>query len=549
MRNSRSTCHAGGASWSRWLAATALAGSVGAQVPAHATALNPTKSFQTPLQFLQHGDFVHAFANNGHAVYHARSADGGRTWPVRERVVGTFWLGGILASHRVLLAVQMPGQLLVLANDAVLGPGIVRSFDDGATWTPTTTVASVFAQQQNVRSGLHVDGTTVVVAWNDDRPAGRVFVNRSNDAGSTWQPADTPLDLGIAPGSWGVNRVLVAGSGAHVHVLWHDGAVRRQRSTDGGLTWLPSAVGLTGVALLAHELPETLLANGSTLLLRAGESLLRSTDAGDTWTVVTNHGVPRVNDVAAAGNLVVVTGNDNPQVVLTHFVDVSSDGGATWRPAPLQLPGASFLLLTPRASVDDGAVYVNWEIPGWPGNVIRSGDGGATWHVIEGPVQSGFSPGSVRTIHTARSVLGTGHTLHHAYVGVGSTRLGTATPGTGGIAPRLTSAGLPLRGGATTLRVDGAVGGAQGVLAVSFDAPVAVPVGSATFHLAEVDVPIGFTTSAASGTPGAGTFALPVAVPTGTALVGASVVAQALVLDAGAGDGFTVTNALELWLR
>jgi dihydroorotate dehydrogenase len=60
---------------------------------------------------------------------------------------------------------------------------------------------------------------------------------------------------------------------------------------------------------------------------------------------------------------------------------------------------------------------------------------------------------------------------------------------------------------------------------------------------------VGFAASGASGMPGAGSFGLPLVVPIAPALVGQRLTAQALGLDAGTADGFTLTNAVEVWLR
>jgi hypothetical protein len=523
------------------LAAAPLA----AQVPAHATTLNPA-TLQGPPTLVQNGDFVHAFGN-GYHVMHARSADGGRTWPLREQWLGTFaatWT----ALDAALLADARPGRLLVLGSDSNLGPRLARSLDDGTTWSPFVAVsAGVVPQAPGMRPALYVDGANVLVAWTNDRPNGRVFCNRSTDGGATWQPIDTRLDVGLPPSGTPIERVLIAGAGPVVHVVWQDGAIRRQRSLDGGQTWLPAAGGVTGVTGLSALAPYALVGDGTTLLLQVGWQLIRSADAGNTWALVTSHGIPTLEGVAMAGNLAVAAGRDwFPSTTYLHFASASTDGGATWR-APLALPAPGALAVHPHPFVDSGAVYVQWEIPGWPGNVIRSTDGGASWHAIEGPLHTRFSPGPTRTIHVAQAHPGSGR--YHAYVGVGSTRLGASTAGTGGAAPRLTTVGLPVRGGATTLRVENALGGAAGLLAASVAPPIAVPLGSGTVHLASLDVAVGFLATGPGGQPGAGTFALPVAVPADPALVGASFVAQAVVLDPGAVAGFAVANAIELWLR
>jgi hypothetical protein len=524
-----------------WLTATAAA-----QIPAHATTLNPTTTQWLPT-FVQRGDVVHAFGMNSSTILHARSADGGRSWPWREIPLGA------LAQNtnpneglEVVVPVAAHGNaLLVLGQDTTLGPRIVRSRDEGLTWgAPSSIAASVLPQSWPMRPRLHADGANVLVVWANHQVTGRVFCKRSTDFGATWQATDTRLDLGFPFFSNLVTRVQVLGAGPLVHVLWDDGSIWRQRSTDGGMTWLPAVADLTGVT--GTGLAE-LVGNGTELLVRRGVTLVRSADAGDTWSVVTSHGVPQVQTLAMQGSLAVVAGR-GAGTSTDFFVNASTDGGASWRPVPLQLPSGGAAVV-PHAYADDTAVYVHWEVVAFAGNVIRSDDGGATWQVLEGPVHAGFSPGPARTIHAARTFATGGVARYHAYVGVGSSRLGAPTNGTGGIAPRLSTNGLPVRGRATAVHVHGAVGAGLGVIAFSAIAPAAIPFGGGIVHVASTDVLHAFAASGSAGQPGAGSTSLPVAIPADPALVGVRLVAQAIVLDTGVPAGLALTNALELWLR
>ena len=106
-----------------------------------------------------------------------------------------------------------------------------------------------------------------------------------------------------------------------------------------------------------------------------------------------------------------------------------------------------------------------------------------------------------------------------------------------------------MRGEATTLQVDAAVGGSFGALGISFAPPTQVVFAGAIVHLATLDVLVSFATGGAPGQPGTGSFGLPLAVPASPPLIGASLVAQALVIDGSSAGGFAATNAIELWLR
>ncbi|MFY9345631.1 MAG: sialidase family protein [Planctomycetota bacterium] len=530
-----------------------VATSLPAQVPGHATHLHPSFAFVFRPSFLQLGDVVHAFAYGGPGgVMHARSLDGGRTWPLREQAVGPF-VCQIGSSDETLVVpvATRPGELLVLADDVTFGPRLVRSFDAGTTWSSPTSVAAVVTAQSARRyANLYVDGPTVVAVWGNDRPTGRVWTNRSTDGGATWQPTDTRLDLGVTlPTSVPVRRIDVFGIGPTVHVVWNQGFAYYQRSLDGGATWLPAAMPFPapGGGIFSYMVDTA--ADGNVLFVVDETGKLgRSADAGTSWQLVAVPGVPRVLEVAIAGARVVATGWNGitgpPPVFL---VTTSADGGVTWQATPLSLPSPTPLVF-PHAIATSSALFVHLELPGYPGNALRSTDGGASWQVLEGPVTGGFHAGERRTIHATSTPAGF-FPQYHAYVGVGSTILGSATTGTGGGAPVLSTAGLPVRGGSTTMIVGGALGGTLGALAFSFAPPVAVPLGGGTVHLGTLDLVLPFVTSGAPGQPGAGTFGLPVSVPANAALVGASLVVQAWLLDGGAPPGFTLTNAIELWLR
>jgi len=520
-----------------------------AQAPSHATQLNPTTQQLAP-RLLQHGDYVHAFGLNSTAIYHARSSDGGRTWPLREQSLGAFTVGFYGGQAPPAAAYTGPGQLLVLGEDDLLGPRIVRSTDLGSTWSAPVSVASTAIPQFTpMRPAMYVDGPNVVVVWTNDRSNGRVFCNRSTDGGVTWQATDTVLDVTFTSSMPAIDQLHVVGHGAIVNVFWYDYTLRQQRSVDGGATWLPATGSLVGVGNLANQRPGKAGAGSSSLALLVGSELVRSLDGGATWSVVSNHGLPRITDFAIDGDVVVVTGRDFNTWSPTLSANVSGDQGGTWAANPLLIQPSWTLSVFPHAYVDAGNAYVNWEVVGYPGNVAYSDDVGISWQEIDGPVQVGFSPGNVRTIHTARTYTGGGLYDYFVYAGVGSTVLGAATAGSGGIAPRLTTSGLPVRGHATTVQMHDALGGSAAALAVSVGPPAAIPFGSATIYLSTLDLLLSFATGGTAGQPGTGGFQFVVPVPNDPALVGSRLAAQAMSLDPGVPDGFAMSNAIEVWLR
>ncbi|MGB3966053.1 MAG: sialidase family protein [Planctomycetota bacterium] len=520
------------------LIASVLVGTASAQIPAHATVLNPTQAVSLAPVLAQAGDTVHTFALAGaNGLLYARSPDGGRTWPVRELALAPF-----------AAALSDPfGDVSVLGDSVVVvgyhptsGPAVVRSGDGGVSWSaPFQLAGAVVPQATTMSPRLYRDGTTIVATWTNDRgAAGRVFCNRSIDGGLTWT-GEVQLDLGAPASTSAVTAVRLAGSGPIVHVFWNEFLVLHTHSLDGGATWLPAT------ATLPLQPVSKAVADGATVLAIAGRgALARSADFGATWTPMTVPGMNNALDIARDGQVVVAVGQaSSPWTVV---VNTSPNLGATWQ-APLLLPSTAIFTCT--AAALPGELYLSFRASGLPGGAARSIDNGTTWQGIAGPVSAAFCPGRRRAVHLAWTQPTGSHRLFHAYIGVGDALVGTGTAGTGNLVPELAANGLPLLGQTTVLQVEEGVGGAVGGLGVSFVPPAPTPFGSALLWLATVDVLVPFLASGPVGQPGAGSFGLPVIVPAAPALVGASLTAQALLLDTGAIDGFAVTNAIEAWLR
>jgi len=83
------------------------------------------------------------------------------------------------------------------------------------------------------------------------------------------------------PGAPVLQQLLVHRAGSTVHVLWYDGAVRRQHSIDGRATWLPAVGGRSGAASFATQPLVGVAGDGATLLYGAQflQAPLRSSDS------------------------------------------------------------------------------------------------------------------------------------------------------------------------------------------------------------------------------------------------------------------------------
>jgi hypothetical protein len=250
--------------------------------------------------------------------------------------------------------------------------------------------------------------------------------------------------------------------------------------------------------------------------------------------------------LAQQGARVVVLGQNDGPPSAELYVSVSNDAGATWPASPLVLP--TNVTVGSVATIVDGTVCVRF-LGGPALDLLVTRDGGATWQLVDGPADAGFAAGSARTTHLTRTSVSPFLDRYHVYVGVGSAVLGAATPGAGGIPPRLWGDGLPFQGATTTLRLEDAVSGSLAVLGVSFAPPVPTPLGSGVWWPSVAPLLLAYATGGPPGQPGNGGFAQPITIPVAPSLVGTSFTSQAIVFDAASVDGFVVSNALETWLR
>ena len=129
----------------------------------------------------------------------------------------------------------------------------------------------------------------------------------------------------------------------------------------------------------------------------------------------------------------------------------------------------------------------------------------------------------------------------------GSTRYGAPTAGTGGFEPDQSMVGFPSLGnGSFGLSVSDGLGGAPGVLFITFAPTLGLPILGGLVHVDTsrtlASAPIAL--SGPVGAPGAGALEINFPVPTTPSLAGASVFAQTLLFDAGASASLSMTNGL-----
>jgi photosystem II stability/assembly factor-like uncharacterized protein len=314
-----------------------------------------------------------------------RSLDAGHNW---RRLV----LPGGEAVQQAVFAPSNPSIVLGTSGDA-FGDHLVRSTDGGRTWHRLSFDASRYqglllavdahdANRVYVASGglsTSVDGGRSWRRLNgpfgkqvygfalDPAASGTIYVAsaaglfRSVDDGAGWRP----LELGLAQDEpvWAVwvdrrlPRIVYASTGG-----------RLLRSLDAGVTW-SAAAGFTASSV------SELTTSGGTLYAATGTSgLWRSTNGGRTWSSLET----------GAAALAVAT---DPILEHTLYVGTeragvleSRDDGQTWQPANTGLTARRVLDLA--ADTERGTLYAGT----WGGGLYTSDDHGSSWRRT--PVQA-----------------------------------------------------------------------------------------------------------------------------------------------------------------
>jgi photosystem II stability/assembly factor-like uncharacterized protein len=286
-----------------------------------------------------------------------RSIDAGETWASVT--------GGPRAINVFAMAAAAPAMIYVGGDT-----GIYRSVDGAQNWTRLILGVRDVAVGRPATditrsSGLAVDPTassTIYAILGGG-------VTKTIDGGANW--ADLSLGLNVDVSAIVIDPIspstLYAG----------DSTFGLFKSTDAGAHWAPAS-GTTAIAPWVLAMAPS---RPSILYVGQAADILKSTDAGSTWSDVTNRLTASyisalAVDPTIADTVYVATRGD--AYVRVGGLFKSTDGAANWRQLPFDVPWYRSLWSLIIDPVTPSTVYaVTDDRPG----VFKSSDGGETWRV------------------------------------------------------------------------------------------------------------------------------------------------------------------------
>jgi photosystem II stability/assembly factor-like uncharacterized protein len=309
-----------------------------------------------------------------------KSADGGESWTAADS-----GLEGI-AYYSITLAID---PLTPATLYAATERGVFKSTDAARSWNKLDTLPpepglAPFTDTSYSFAGITIDPVAPSTlyfsfeAGNNDRG-----ILKSTDGGQSWNRLNTGPGVNIFP----LVVDPVTSSTLYAVSTKNDGAV--YKSTDGGQTWTMHPLATSGGSALFLALdpisPSTVYA---VTAYGPGRGILKSMDAGDTWSVLDTGPFP-FSDPGGTTFLLAIAPT-NPATVYTGYfyrllpsghLAKSTDGGATWNALDAGLTYVDVRALTIDPVVPS-RIYAGMSGAPDAVPVFKSAEAGATWTSI-----------------------------------------------------------------------------------------------------------------------------------------------------------------------
>jgi len=251
---------------------------------------------------------------------------------------------------------------------------ILKTTDGGQTWQRLGTSAAI--------PNIELTGIAAVnsqIAWVVGFNA---VILKTTDSGQTWASQEA---AGVTANFEAVsavdeNNAWIVGDG-------QDGYAVILHTIDGGTTW--TRQGTSETAPSEGLIDVSAYDADSCWACGTEGTVIRTTDGGTTWaSTESTHSIIHYNGIVALDKDTAWSAVDDD---LMSFTD---DGGQNW--SMIDIPtseGSGFALLTVAATDADhlwaaGRWFTSPQDP--PGTILRSTDGGTTWHRASPPVDAAF---------------------------------------------------------------------------------------------------------------------------------------------------------------
>ncbi|HKW01550.1 MAG TPA: hypothetical protein VJN96_17115 [Vicinamibacterales bacterium] len=329
-----------------------------------------------------------------------KSVDAGATWQ-RAGLDDSKYIAALLVDPRdpniVLVGVGSGGNfgtMVYYNNNPHPARGVFRTTDGGRTWTQTLTEGPGASVVDLVRDPS--DPGVVFASLSGGRGASGPAIHRSADGGATW----TPLEARGFPAGTASANIAVA-PGTRSQRLYALGGRGAYRSDDGGANWTLGTNRLASASGHLYVDP-----TNRDVVYTMGTSMYKSTDAAKTFEAV--KGAPGGDDNRSAW-----IDPQNPRRMIIgadQGPTITVDGGATWTPWYI-LPNGEHYFVTAddqfpswiyAAQQDSGTVAIKSRSDF---GAIRASD----WYPVAGYEQGHIfaDPGNPRFVYSH----GGGHTV------------------------------------------------------------------------------------------------------------------------------------------
>lgn len=285
-------------------------------------------------------------------------------------------------------ASQQQGSLQNQKRDKSESANLVfRSADNGQTWQDISEglPEPVKDDKANRRNAFIADSNGLWFTAGNE-----IYHSKTNLMAPFWTKANSPDEhSSIAPGNsgisaynyWGINLKKSNGTSVWSPIFenFHEPRIRSVFETAGGTIFIgidrgffkTADSGKTWKHVHSGGLVGHLAESDGVLLAISMRRIIRSTDNGENWSVVTNDGIVAWDVKPIKGGFTAITAGSETGA---RSLMTSCDAGKTWQPIDAGLPA--------QLSISSIIQVGEYFFCGHPAGIFRSADKGKTWKLL-----------------------------------------------------------------------------------------------------------------------------------------------------------------------